>query len=461
MIGRRFAAIALAALTCFSMAWQTSFAAWPFTSKQAAPNSDGMKWQPTLEDAMRAASQSNKLILVHFWAPWCKECTRLERDVLSQKKVQEGVNARFVPFKLNADDYPTTVKQYGVDRLPTDLVITSTGQIVGRLKCPIEPDAYLAQLNTVANGASPTGVATNPIGAAPQISYGTPVQTAAPIMTNPASAMQPPASAVATQPAQQAAPAYAYGSPAVAAAPAAGNPAAVPAYGNDRYSEYYQRFGAAQPAAPAAQAAAATPNYTAQSPVAQYNPPPASNVQYNAPQTQSPAAVNWPANQSMMAANPALPAATGPSIVGVPSATITGVGATAAMAAPSAVGNVPSLGLDGYCPVTLADQKKWQVGDRRYGVIHRGRTYLFAGPAEQQKFLANPDHYAPAISGEDVVIAIDQGQVVEGKRQYGVEFQNRTYLFASDASRRAFSQNPQRYVAEVLQAENIKNSTVR
>ena len=79
--------------------------------------------------------------------------------------------------------------------------------------------------------------------------------------------------------------------------------------------------------------------------------------------------------------------------MGVPSATITGVGATGAMAAPSMGGNVPALGLDGYCPVTLADQKKWQVGDRRYGVIHRGRTYLFAGPVEQQKFLANPDHY--------------------------------------------------------------------
>ena len=230
-----------------------------------------------------AASQSNKLILVHFWAPWCKECTRLERDVLSQKKVQEGVNARFVPFKLNADDYPTTVKQYGVDRLPTDLVITSTGQIVGRLKCPIDPDAYLAQLNTVANGAvATTGVPTNPIGTAPQVSYGTPVQTAAPVMTNPSSALQPPAGA-AMQPGQQTTP-YAYGTP---AAPAAANTPAMPAYGNDRYSEYYQRFGAAQSAAPAAQTAAATPNYTAQPAVAQYNPPPASGIQYNSPNSSS------------------------------------------------------------------------------------------------------------------------------------------------------------------------------
>jgi protein disulfide-isomerase len=111
--------------------------------------------------------------------------------------------------------------------------------------------------------------------------------------------------------------------------------------------------------------------------------------------------------------------------------------------------------------MTLADQKRWQVGDRKYGVIHRGRTYLFAGPVEQQKFLSNPDHYSPAISGQDVVMALDQGQTVDGRRQFGLQYQGRTYLFSSDASRKAFSQNPKRYAAEVLQAENPNRPPLR
>ena len=111
--------------------------------------------------------------------------------------------------------------------------------------------------------------------------------------------------------------------------------------------------------------------------------------------------------------------------------------------------------------MTLAEQKRWQVGDRKYGVIHRGRTYLFAGPVEQQKFLSNPDHYSPAISGQDVVAALDQGQTVDGRRQFGLQYQGRTYLFASDASRKAFSQNPKRYAAEVLQAENPNRPPLR
>jgi YHS domain-containing protein len=121
----------------------------------------------------------------------------------------------------------------------------------------------------------------------------------------------------------------------------------------------------------------------------------------------------------------------------------------------------PPLALNGYCPVTLLEQQRWQLGDRRWGVIHRGRTYLFAGPEQQRKFLANPDRYSPAISGQDVVMALDYGQAVEGKRAMGLEYQNRIYLFSSDASRQAFIQNPKRYAAEVLQAENPPSTALR
>jgi YHS domain-containing protein len=139
-----------------------------------------------------------------------------------------------------------------------------------------------------------------------------------------------------------------------------------------------------------------------------------------------------------------------------PSASITGVAPAAPIQPQNIAPAVSQFGLDGYCPITLAEQKRWQVGDRRFGAMHRGKTYLFAGPIEQQKFLASPDRYAPAISGEDVVAAVDQGQSVQGKREFGVEYQGRTYLFASPASRQIFCQNTQRYVAEVLQAENAR-----
>ncbi len=119
--------------------------------------------------------------------------------------------------------------------------------------------------------------------------------------------------------------------------------------------------------------------------------------------------------------------------------------------APREVGH-PPLALDGYCAVTLLEKKKWQAGDARWGAIHRGRTYLFAGQSEQQAFLSAPDHYAPVLNGIDPVVAFDRQQELTGKREFGAFFDNRIFLFSSEASYRQFKNNPARYVTAIRQA---------
>ena len=114
-------------------------------------------------------------------------------------------------------------------------------------------------------------------------------------------------------------------------------------------------------------------------------------------------------------------------------------------------GNSP-FGLDGCCPVSLAEKQQWIVGDRRWGANHRGRTYLFAGPEEQRRFFADPDRYAPIASGNDIVLAAEQGQIVPGMREFGVYYRNRVYLFSSPASRAKFEQNPAAYANQALEA---------
>lgn len=112
----------------------------------------------------------------------------------------------------------------------------------------------------------------------------------------------------------------------------------------------------------------------------------------------------------------------------------------------------PPLGLDGYCPVCLVEKQKWVLGDRAWGVIHRGRTYLFDSPEDRAKFFADPDRYAPVMSGQDVVYALESGKLVPGYRRHGVYFGNRVYLFADEASLQKFSQNPHHYAAQALAA---------
>lgn len=120
-------------------------------------------------------------------------------------------------------------------------------------------------------------------------------------------------------------------------------------------------------------------------------------------------------------------------------------------------GTMP-LGMEGYCPVTLAEKGQWVEGRAQWGARHRGRTYLFASEAQQRAFLANPDRYAPALSGDDPVVAFDAGKSVPGQRRYGVTYQSRIYLFSSPETRTTFSANPQRYTSRVAVAENPPSS---
>ena len=121
------------------------------------------------------------------------------------------------------------------------------------------------------------------------------------------------------------------------------------------------------------------------------------------------------------------------------------------------------MGMEGYCPVTLMEQGAWVAGNVQYGARHRGRTYLFAGPTEQQAFFAAPDRYAPVLSGDDPVLAMDTGRRVPGDRNYGLTYESRTYLFSSPETLNAFTAAPEAYARRVTVAENaprIESGTI-
>ena len=110
------------------------------------------------------------------------------------------------------------------------------------------------------------------------------------------------------------------------------------------------------------------------------------------------------------------------------------------------------MGLDGYCPVSLIASGKWTKGDERFGIVHRGRLYLFAGDAQKQTFWQDPDKYAPILSGSDVVTFADSGRVTPGNRKHGVFYRNQIYLFTSEESLQRFWNAPQRYADIAVQA---------
>ena len=108
------------------------------------------------------------------------------------------------------------------------------------------------------------------------------------------------------------------------------------------------------------------------------------------------------------------------------------------------------LGLDGYCPVRLAETEQWVVGDPRWAVSYQGCTYQTSGPDLQRRFLANPSRYAPVVSGQDPVLALDEKCSVPGQTEFCVVYDGRLYMFSSAGTLARFHQNPKRYSALVV-----------
>lgn len=119
------------------------------------------------------------------------------------------------------------------------------------------------------------------------------------------------------------------------------------------------------------------------------------------------------------------------------------------------------VALDGYCPVCVVTRGAWVRGSDSVSATHLGRTYRFAGTEEKRAFLANPEWYAPALGGNDAVLACERGVVVAGRRAFSAAHDSRLYLFASAETRRAFMASPEQYVARVQVARRPTTGTVR
>lgn len=366
----------------------------------SASAQQGVRWHPDFEAAKALAAQTNRLVLLHFWTEGCGPCMQMEREVFSREDVAAAIAAGYVPVRLHSS-HPAA-RQFNVSRYPTDLIITPQGEVIDRSVGGQVAGQYMARLTQVAaNSRSRTIKAFAEIPGGPRFPTQDPMA-------------RPDRSSFESNPNSR-----------YAEAPLAGP------IGDPRMR---------QPAADDRSLAEAplgggAPNGFGRNP---QSPVPNAGPQFSEPQGY--AAPPWQqgavGRPELAQAAPRDPRAQPPQQAQSPQQ-------------PQQVQppKNPPLALDGFCSVQLVEKNRWVRGDRRFGAYHRGRTYLFSGSEEQKRFLADPDRFAPAMSGNDVVLAVDQGATVPGSRDIGARFDGRIYLFSSEASFQRFDQDPARYSA--------------
>ncbi|NOY40259.1 MAG: hypothetical protein GXP26_00280 [Planctomycetes bacterium] len=102
----------------------------------------------------------------------------------------------------------------------------------------------------------------------------------------------------------------------------------------------------------------------------------------------------------------------------------------------------------GYSVVALRDQQKWIEGLATRHVFFDGQIYWFANQREKDIFIAAPEKYAPVLGGDCLVSYSETGKRIPGDPRFGVVHRGRIYLFASELLRERFQNNTERYTSE-------------
>jgi thioredoxin-related protein/YHS domain-containing protein len=118
------------------------------------------------------------------------------------------------------------------------------------------------------------------------------------------------------------------------------------------------------------------------------------------------------------------------------------------------------LMLDGYCPVTLQNERRWVKGSPKIFTEYKGQQFQFVSTEARQEFLQRPDAFVPQFLGCDPVLLFTADRAVSGSIEWGAYYDNHLFLFTSDENRRNFKSSPEKYLHTrvVLEVDQIETA---
>ncbi len=446
----------------------------------------GVRWEKDLDMAKAQARSENKPLLLHFYGDSCPPCKLMERDVFPNARVVDTLNSEFVAVKIDTSRSPQLMSEYGVRMIPTDVFLAPTGEKLHERVGGAKVEQFVSEISQIAakfqkpQQVQPTQLAQQPQPQSQPQPTGVVPGAYAQTNNQPQPAQMPAtgfagyamSAPTAVPPSQDESEGFAVSgqssqpqNPTVAArlqqiqvqqiqpVQSAGNSVPNPSPMNPPQGTMPQEY--AQPMT-AGQQQPYMNSAPAQSPMQETSM--AQTIQ------PAPQAVVEPQMQQPM---PSYAASAAPNMsVGsfengiVRKQPTTGLGAGTSLGVIAAVSETPgavqrpTVALDGYCPVSLAQAAQWVKGNADITTEYDGVLFRFASAEMQNAFAVNPSLYAPVLRGNDVVELLTNRREVAGQRKFGAWYHGQVFLFANAENYGKFQTNPELYAFQAQQPAN-------
>ena len=122
------------------------------TSAAAAENN--IEWYRDLRSASAAAQETNKPMMIEFWADWCVPCKVMDAEVYTDARVATALSHKMVAVRIHFDIQTDLVRQYKVEAIPNIVFTDSYGTELLRHRGIIEADDLASVIEALPSDVS-------------------------------------------------------------------------------------------------------------------------------------------------------------------------------------------------------------------------------------------------------------------------------------------------------------------
>jgi uncharacterized protein len=132
-------------------------AAFAIAALMASPSlaADGPKWSEWSDDLFARAAAEKRFVILDLEAVWCHWCHVMEKTTYADPKVQELLDSKYLPVRVDQDANPDLSSRYGDWGWPATIVFGPDGTEIAKIRGYIEPERMQVLLKAVIDDPSP------------------------------------------------------------------------------------------------------------------------------------------------------------------------------------------------------------------------------------------------------------------------------------------------------------------